>query len=162
MWILNDLQYTEYKPWLWYYQDAIARNRVVIMTKIEAKVVAAWQEAATELGFQFISPFTATAHTGKKFEALALVSQYGGRIGTLISVGGEPSADAMYPMGEGYSESCLGRTGYLKYNRAEWIEMLCDWGFWGDPTSAPSWYAPGPHCHLKSQTPIKPPIISSE
>jgi hypothetical protein len=118
------------------------------MTKTKAKVVAAWREAATELGFQFTAPFIATASDGVKFEALGLVHQFGGRIGMLISVGGEPSADAMYPPGDGYAESCLGRTGYTRYDRAFWIEMLNDWGFWGERSSAPSWYSPGPHCHL--------------
>src|SRR5437762_13929916 len=118
------------------------------MTKIEAKVVAAWREAAADLGFQFTSPFVATTCSGERFEALGLVHRFGGRIGMLISVGGEPSADAMYPSSEGYSESCLGRTGYTKYDRALWIQMLDDWGFWGEPSSAPAWYSPGPHCHL--------------
>jgi hypothetical protein len=101
----------------------------IFMTRMEAKCVAAWRDAAKDLGFQFSSPYTATAFSGERFEALALVHEYGGSIGTLISVGGEPSAEANYPRGDGYSESCLGRGCYTRYDRATWIEMLCDWVF---------------------------------
>lgn len=118
------------------------------MTRTEAKIIAAWREAAADLGFEFTAPFVATSPGGTRFEALGLVHHFGGRIGTLISVGGEPSADARYPSGDGYAESCLGRTGYDKYDREVWIETLGDWGFWGEPQSAPHWYDPGPHCHL--------------
>jgi hypothetical protein len=122
----------------------------MIITKTEAQIVTAWQEAAADLGFQFKSPFIATASDGKEFEALGLFLQFGGRIGMLISVAGEPSADAVHPVGDDYGESCLGRNGYQKYTRDVWIEMLCDWGFWGDSSSAPAWYKPGPFCHLKT------------
>jgi hypothetical protein len=119
------------------------------MTKREAKVLAAWREAAADLGFQFTSPYTATAKDGQKFEALGLVHEFGGRIGTLISA--EPSADLYPDVGEGYGVSYLSCRGYARYDRESWIEMLDDWGFWGEPTRAPAWYAPGPHCHLKQR-----------
>ncbi len=116
------------------------------MTKIEAKVVAAWREAATDLGFQFTSPFTITASDGHRFEALGLVHQFGETIGTLISA--EPAAEPYPPVGDGYGVSYLDPSAYGRYDRAEWIEMLDDWGFWGEAPAAPTWYSPGPDCHL--------------
>ena len=69
------------------HRSVLALGRIARMTKIEAKVVAAWRGAAADLGFQFTSPFVATICSGERFEALGLVHQFGGRIGMLISVG---------------------------------------------------------------------------
>jgi hypothetical protein len=129
----------------------IGQNNVN-MTKIEIKVVVAWREAAAELGFQFTSPFLVTGLDGERFEALGLVHQFGGRIGMLISA--DPSADVYPKVEAGYGVSYLAATGYVEYNRALWIEMLGDWGFWGEPSASPTWYSPGPHCH-KNEEPNK-------
>jgi hypothetical protein len=115
------------------------------MTKIETKTVAEWRKAAADLGFQFTSPYIATSKTGEQFEALGLVHQFGGRIGTLISV--DPDAD-IYPDVDLDGAYCVSYLGYAKYKRADWIEILDDWGFWGEPSKAPDWYEPGPVCHL--------------
>jgi hypothetical protein len=116
------------------------------MTKREAKVVAAFHEAAADLGFKFTSPFLATARDGQKFEALGLVHEFGGSIGTLISV--EPSADLYPSVGEGYGVSYISYRCCSKYKREVWVELLDDWGFLGEPSLAPAWYEPGPVCHL--------------
>jgi hypothetical protein len=110
------------------------------MTRIESKVIAAWQQAATDLGFQFTSPFVGHDSNGKRFEALGLVHQFGRHIGTLISVGGEPSADIEYPSDNNFTWSCLGRTGYVRYERQMWIDTLNDWQFVGSESERPSWY----------------------
>jgi hypothetical protein len=119
------------------------------MTKQEAKVVAAWREAAAGLGFRFTSPYLATAQDGQQFEALGLVHEFGGRIGTLISA--EPSADLYPDVGDRYGVSYLSYRGHARYERELWIELLNDWGFWGPPSHAPAWYSPAPHCHLKER-----------
>lgn len=115
------------------------------MTERESKVVAAWQEAAADLGFRFTSPYVATSTGGLQFEALGLVHEFGGHIGTLISA--EPEADLYPPVGDGYGVSYLAWDGYSRHDRDSWIEMLADWGFWGEPSRTPSWYSPGPNCH---------------
>lgn len=116
------------------------------MTKKEIKVVGAWREAAADLGFRFTSPYIATAKNGQHFEALGLVHEFGGQIGTLISA--DPDADPYPPAAEGYGVSYLAWNGYALYDRESWIEMLDDWGFWGERSRAPAWYSPGPDCHL--------------
>jgi len=113
------------------------------MTKIGARALKEWRKAAGDLGFQLTAPYIATSRTGERFETEGLVHQFGGRIGTLISV--DPEADVYPDVGEGYGISYLSCS---KYDRADWIEILDDWGFWGDPSLAPFWYAPGPACHL--------------
>lgn len=56
------------------------------MTELESKVVAAWREAATDLGFAFTAPFIGKTSSDKPVEALGLIYQFGRRIGTLISL----------------------------------------------------------------------------
>lgn len=114
------------------------------MTKIESKVVAAWKKAAIDLGFQFTAPFIGKDSNGVQFEALGLVHQFGRRIGTLISVAGEPSADFEHPSDDNYTWSCLGRTSYTQYNRQAWVEMLDDWQFAGPENQRPKWYSGKP------------------
>jgi len=111
------------------------------MTQIESKVVAAWREAATDLDFEFTAPFVGQTSSGKHIEALGLVHQFGRRIGTLISVGGEPSAELEHPCDDDYTWSCLGRTGYARYDRKAWIDMLNDWQFTGPKSVQPDWYS---------------------
>ena len=111
------------------------------MTQIESRVVAAWRKAAADLGFQFTAPFSGHDSGGKHFEALGLVHRFGRRTGTLISVGGEPSADIDYPCDDDFTWSCLGRTGYARYDRQTWIDMLDDWQFIGPESERPAWYS---------------------
>lgn len=114
------------------------------MTETEAQIVAAWMEAAAELGFQFTSPFVVTLPDGSRQEHLGLVHHFGRRVGTLISVLGEPSQHFRRPVGEDYFWSILD-PGYSRYNRDDIIETLDDWGYFGPVASRPQWYAPASH-----------------
>jgi hypothetical protein len=109
------------------------------MTDTEAKVVAAWQEAAADLGIQFTSPFLVTSSDGRRHEYLGLVHQFGRRTGTLISVLHEPSEHAPYPAGEDYYWSTLG-SGYGRYERQSFIDTVDDWQFFGSESERPEWY----------------------
>ena len=109
------------------------------ISRSEAKLVQAWRDAAADLKFRFTSPFEGTTAAGVRFEALGLVHQFGRRVGTLIQVGGEPSAESDYPADNDYTWSCLGSTGYRRYDRNFWIEMLNDWQFVGPESERPSW-----------------------
>ena len=114
------------------------------MTKIEAKVVAAWKEAATDLGFQFTSPFIHTLPDGNRQEYLGLVHHFGRRVGTLISVLHEPSENFAYSTNEDYFWSKLS-PGYGIFKRDSVIETLNDWGYFGPAQNRPYWYAPAEH-----------------
>ena len=127
----------------------LAREGILIPTKIEDRVVEAWRVAASDLGFKFTAPFISKNKMGKRLECLGLAHRFGGPKGTLISVGVGASSEMEYPSSkDGYGESCLGK-GYARYNRKDWIEMLCDWGYWGNQSEWPKWFSPGPVCHLK-------------
>jgi hypothetical protein len=114
------------------------------MTEIEAKVVAAWREAAADLGFRFTSPYVVTFPDGSRQEHLGLVHHFGRPIGTLISVIQEPSERFRRPTGDDYFWSILG-SGYSHYSRDDIVETLGDWGYFGPVASRPVWYAPAAH-----------------
>jgi hypothetical protein len=110
------------------------------MTDTEAKVVAAWKEAAADLGIQFTSPFVVTTLDGRIHEHLGLVHQFGRRIGALISVLDEPSEHIPRPAVDDYYWSILGPS-YGRYERQEFIDTLDDWQFFGSEAERPSWYS---------------------
>ena len=114
------------------------------MTEIEAKVVAAWREAAADLGFLFTSPYVLTLPDGSRQEHLGLVHHFGRRVGTLISVLHEPSEHFRHPPGDDYFWSILGPC-YRHYRRDDIIETLGDWGYFGPAASRPEWYTPAAH-----------------
>jgi hypothetical protein len=109
------------------------------MTDTEAKVVAAWHQAAAELGIKFTSPFAVTLD-GTLVESLGLVHDFGRRIGTLISVLHEPSEAKRLHGGDDYFTSILG-SGYARYDRQLFIDTLDDWQFFGSEAERPSWYS---------------------
>ena len=110
------------------------------MTDTEAKVVAAWKQAAADLGIRFTSPFVVTTPDGRSHEHLGLVHQFGRRIGALISVLHEPSEQTPRPAVDEYYWSILG-PGYARYERQDFIDTLDDWQFFGSEAERPSWYS---------------------
>lgn len=110
------------------------------MTETEAKVVAAWQEAADELGIQFTSPFALIPAGGPRQEHIGLVHQFGQRVGTLISVLGEPSERVSPSDCASYYWSILG-PGYCTFDRKLFIDTLDDWKFFGPEAARPQWYS---------------------
>ena len=108
----------------------------------EARVVAAWKEAAADLGIRFISPFVAPSVAGLKHEYLGLVHMFGGQAGTFIRVLREPSEKSPDPTGDGYYWSILG-PDYARYNRQLFIDTLDDWQFFGPDSERPEWYSGG-------------------
>ena len=112
------------------------------VTQVESRVVAAWRDAAQDLGIQFTSPFVAELD-GTRVELLGLVHQFGRRVGTVISVIDEPSASVTFPADEDYYASQLS-SRYAEYDRQYFIDTLDDWQFFGEDSERPSWYSGKP------------------
>lgn len=110
------------------------------MTDTEARVVAAWKEAAADLGIEITSPFVVTTAHGCSHEHLGLVHQSGRRIGALICVLHGPSGHTPRPPVGDYYWSIPG-PGYARYERQELIDTLDDWQFFGSEAERPSWYS---------------------
>ena len=110
------------------------------MTDTEARVVSAWKTAAADLGIQFVTPYFAPSTNGLRHEYLGLIQMFGGPIGVLVRVLGEPSEQSPDPAGDGYYYSILG-PGYAHYNRQFFIDTLDDWQFYGPQNERPIWYS---------------------
>ncbi len=112
------------------------------MTQVEAKVVAAWREAAKDLGIQFTAPFP-VERGGRQIDTLGFVHHFGRRLGTIISVIDEPSSLTKHPADDDYYSSQLSES-YTRYDRQFFIDTLDDWQFWGEDSEKPSWYSGKP------------------
>lgn len=111
------------------------------MTDAETKVVAAWREAAAELGIRFTSPFTITTPEGHSQEHLGLVHQFGSKYGALVAVLNEPSENKALPAGDNYFWSVLSPVNYGQYDRQLFVDTPNDWQFFGSDLERPSWYS---------------------
>jgi hypothetical protein len=109
------------------------------MTDTESKVVAAWREAAVDLGIRFTSPFIVESGDGNRRKHLGLIHHFGRRLGTVISVLDEPSERVSHPACGDYYWSVLG-SGYGQYVRESFIATLDDWQFFGPADERPIWY----------------------
>ena len=110
------------------------------MTDTEAKVVAAWKEAAANLGIRFTSPFVIRTAEGRNHKHLGLVHQFGRRIGTVIGVLHEPSEETPHGVSDDYFFSILS-PAYGRYEQQLFIDTLDDWQFFGPEAERPSWYS---------------------
>jgi hypothetical protein len=110
------------------------------MTDVETKVVAAWKEAAADLGIQFSAPCVVTLAEGRQQEHLGLVHHFGRPVGTLLSVLHEPSEKFPRPEVADYFWSVLG-PGYGRYERQAFIDTLDDWQYFGALSERPEWYS---------------------
>jgi hypothetical protein len=109
------------------------------------RIVAAFSQAAKELGFRFEPWFTVDLPGGTSTRALGLVRQFGSSIGTLVfSKGSEPSRDEAEMLEQGgYFCSVLWPT-YEEYKPELFMATLDDWRFFGSPGERPSWYTGKP------------------
>jgi hypothetical protein len=118
------------------------------MTPDEARTIETWREAADDLGFRFVAPYT-LQDAGESLAYLGWVPQFGTDYGMLI-ISEESDQlqrrliDAAAAQGFGYS--CMTPSGE-PYDRDVTIDVLTDWG-WASSESAPSWYTPSPDCHV--------------
>ena len=110
------------------------------MTAVEEYTAERWREAAADLGFKFISPFT-LEDRGETLFYLGWLPQFGSKRGMLIVTTEDSTlrnrqlyaADA-----RGYAVSGM-FAGMDPYDRDGTIEVLTDWT-WASSEPPPSWY----------------------
>jgi hypothetical protein len=102
---------------------------------IDLLIMNAWKEAAADLGIRVIAPFE--FKTGNELPILfeAFVPDFGSPAGAIVMT--EKSRNDIAVKGRWASR--LYET-YQTYRRADFIETLIDWGWFGDETKTPSWY----------------------
>ena len=120
--------------------DSSNTDRVEDSATVDPGASDQWRSAALDLGIEVDSPFVLPVD-GQVLECVALVKNFGARVGMLVLDGGPERqhkvrdllAEAL-DLGYGYSFMDLG-----PYEREELIDVLDDWGWSGDH-AAPDWY----------------------
>ena len=95
----------------------------------------AWRMAAEDLGIRVTAPFTLDGPDGPTTYA-AFVHAFGSETGAVATA---PDQDRSVAETQGLWCSSPGST-YTTYNRAEWVAMLNDWGWFGEADGPPDWY----------------------
>jgi hypothetical protein len=118
------------------------------MTPLEQRTIEHWQEAAHDLGFRFVAPFTLD-DAGQTLMYLGWLPQFGGGHGMLIITA--DSLDAQQRLMDAarardFAYSCMSASDE-PYDRDVIIDVLNDWG-WSSSEPAPSWHHPSPDCHV--------------
>jgi hypothetical protein len=104
-----------------------------------APLATAWRAAAADLGVRFESPF-ALDHGDQHHWVAGWLPDFGGAKGTIVTC--RHSVDGLDEIcdAHGYYTSALNPLYYDTYDRARFIETLNDWGWYGEPSSAPAWF----------------------
>src|SRR5438552_296623 len=108
------------------------------MDKYNKDLVNAWLEAASDLGIRVVAPFLLTTASGETVWCEAHVLDFGGPNG--IFIGNTDSKQLLVLQGcDGYAFSHLGHS-YRSYSRESFIDMLNDWGWFGETGKEPTWF----------------------
>ena len=99
-----------------------------------------WKKSASKLGFELITPFTLVFPSGNKVEPLCLLPDFGAPSGMLIfgeyhQV--EPFLDEVRDAGYGFS--VMSEPLESEIEACDYIDVLNDWGWSGDPDARPTW-----------------------
>ena len=103
-----------------------------------------WRNISKELGFEIEAPFELLKQDGSKFEAPFLVKGFGGPQEMIIVTDYgtiQPRRKELIALGYGYSTLSEPKNE-ASYSVEGCIRMLSDWGWRGDPDSAPDWILP--------------------
>jgi hypothetical protein len=106
----------------------------------EEYTVAQWREAAQDLGFRFVAPFT-LEDQGQTLSYLGWLPQFGSDHGMLIVTTDDLDAQnrlLFVADARGFGVSAMS-TESNPYDRNGVIEVLNDWG-WTSSEPAPAWY----------------------
>ena len=101
---------------------------------IDRELVSAWRDAAADLRIAIHVPYIMRDETFPLH-----VPAFGSPSGALpLWIGDTRSRNEAEA--NGYFVSLLNPVVYCKYDRANFVEMLVDWGWFGEPNEAPQWY----------------------
>lgn len=112
----------------------------VDVTQNPTLMAMAWQQAASDLGFRLVSPYSFVDRAGRTHTCSGLVVDFGGPMGALVVSQHDPDPDADLAGEElGYYTSALNPVYYEAYDRKLFMETLVDWGWHGPPEAKPVW-----------------------
>jgi hypothetical protein len=111
------------------------------MAELGARIVAAWHEAAGDLGISFSAPWHVLTPDHRRVSYLGLVRGFGGTTGTLVR---------MIQLGELSTHEEVDRELHVAklgdrhavYDRLVFRGTLIEWGFTGPAAQRPDWMPP--------------------
>ncbi len=102
-----------------------------------------WKTAAKQLNIKIQFPFYITNKNGKELKFDLLVEEFGSQKGIVIMR--MRNMHGLKAIKEnGFAFSTLRYKNYATYDRQIFIDTLNDWGYFGDLSKTPSWYAGQP------------------
>jgi len=103
----------------------------------------AWLDASLDLEVRVVHPFSFVTKSGVQATTVGvLLPDFGGPHGTLLMCRFDSEAVADLIWDTDYYTSGLNPRSYEPYNRERYERTLSDWGWYGRPGAAPSWYDP--------------------
>ena len=110
------------------------------MTPEDRRIADAWLVASVDLGIDVTAPFAVDGFDGEPVEFVALLHGFGSAAGTLVCTT-DDDLDFAFDLSDarGYYATGLNPIYYSQYDRAQFIEALDDWGWYGS-APPPSWY----------------------
>jgi len=112
------------------------------MAELGDRIIAAWNQAAADLGVAFDSPWHTLTADHRRLSYLGIVRGFGGRIGTAIR---------LIHLGELSTYKSLDRDVHVEklgdrhatYDRLLFRGTLIEWGYSGLPSQRPAWFPAG-------------------
>jgi hypothetical protein len=107
----------------------------------KGRLIEIWELASSDLNFIIESPFFIELSSGEKINAELLVRDFGPPKGMIIFTEFDVIAqhiEEIADMGFGFSVLDEPRENE-NYVQSDFIELLSDWGWSGDPTREPQW-----------------------
>jgi hypothetical protein len=112
------------------------------------QTVAAWRQAAGDLGFQLEAPYV-LKYQDRSFMCIAYLPHFGGVNGMVVgalvplpSIGTQVdfriAADKL-----NLYYSSINLESYSRYDKDKFIDTLSDWGYYGPAQQLPVWYQGG-------------------
>jgi hypothetical protein len=104
------------------------------MDEIDSHMIAAWQQAATDLGIRLTSPFSVRDQDGRSVNVEGFLPDFGRPDGIIFI-----SAARSIVLKKTDRQHSTLFTAYRVYERSLFVDTLEDWGWFG-PSDPPPWY----------------------
>jgi hypothetical protein len=110
----------------------------------KSRLVALWEEAASDLGLEIVTPFELTLASGARILVPVLVHHFGALKGMLVLSDYSLIRSVIEEITQaGYGFSVLSEPNEARvYVRVDYIKLLMDWGWAGPESSKPLWLNP--------------------
>jgi hypothetical protein len=108
------------------------------MAELSERLVTAWQQAAQDLGIEFVAPYHFLTADHRRVSYLGLVRYFGGATGTLLRVIQLGELSVHQELDRDYHVAKLGER-HSRYEPLVFRGTLLEWGWTGPSDRRPSW-----------------------